>query len=106
MTGYKKIFLDTPVFIYLLEDHPVFGSKASSILDNSLRSGVELTTSVITWMEFCVKPYELNKTGVIGQFRELLNDLDIILPTLIPISPNRPRTYEAFTASNRWTLYR
>lgn len=79
---FKKLFLDTSVFIYLIEDHPVYASKVANLLEYSQRHQVALATSTITYMEFCVKPYEQNKHDVIDRFKELLIDLDLSLYTI------------------------
>ncbi len=82
MTGIKKLFIDTSVFIYLLEDHPLYSSKIINLFDYCQKHHIELTTSSISFMEFCVKPYEQNKTEVIEHFKELLIDMDITLYTV------------------------
>jgi predicted nucleic acid-binding protein len=80
--AFKKLFLDTSAFIYLLEDHPLYASKITNMFEYSQRTKAALATSSITFMEFCVKPYEQNKPEVIEKFKELLIDLDISVYTI------------------------
>jgi len=78
MTDFNKIFIDTSPFIYLLEDHETYGDLVANFIQNCTKNGVLFTTSVITYEEFCVKPYELGRTEVIKAFEQLLRELDII----------------------------
>ncbi|MEL6865665.1 MAG: PIN domain-containing protein [Bacteroidota bacterium] len=74
-----KQFIDTAPFIYFIEDHPDFSDKVYQYLAASLSNNDEFTTSVITLMEFGVKPEKENRQEVISQFEELLVELDIQL---------------------------
>ena len=72
-----KIFVDTAPFIYLIENNPTFGAKVKTFLIDSLKNGHSLETSVITLMEFGVKPAREGKLNVIIKFEELLEKLNI-----------------------------
>ena len=72
-----KIFIDTAPFIYLIENNPEFGKKAKKFISESIVSGNQLKTSVISLMEFGVKPERDEKVQVIIKFEELLEKLNI-----------------------------
>jgi predicted nucleic acid-binding protein len=43
----SRIYWDTMLFIYLLDDHPTFGTRARHLLDRSYRRGDSLYTSYL-----------------------------------------------------------
>ena len=67
----ERIFCDTNPIIYLLDDHPVFGSIVEAFILKKVSSGCELYTSVITNAEFLCKPManrEFVKIDIYDQF--------------------------------------
>ena len=72
-----KIFIDTAPFIYLIENHPEFAKKVKQYISNTIIRGDRLITSVITIMEFGVKPQKEEKQEIINRFEELLDRLGI-----------------------------
>ena len=58
MKDFKSAFVDTAVFIYLLEDHPAFGEKAEKFFKDAHVAKSQLSTSVLSYLEFCVKPFQ------------------------------------------------
>lgn len=72
-----KIFVDTAPFIYLIENHPIFAEKVKNAITSAIVNGDTLVTSVITYMEFGVKPEQENRREVIERFEELLSRLNI-----------------------------
>ena len=44
----SRIYWDTMLFIYLLEDHPAFASRTRDLLDRSFRRGDHLYTSYLS----------------------------------------------------------
>ncbi len=55
--GFKRAFIDTALFIYLLEEQADFSDLTESFLNFCYANQVSLVTSIITHLEFCVKPY-------------------------------------------------
>lgn len=51
-----KVFLDTAPLIYLLEDHPDFARRVDDYLTEADEAGAVFQTSVLSRMEFGVKP--------------------------------------------------
>lgn len=78
-----KLFLDTAVFIYFLENNIDYGDKVELFLNNAINDRNQLVTSTVTIMEFCTKPFELGNTNLVTKFEEFLSELNI---TLIPIN--------------------
>ena len=72
-----KIFVDTAPFIYLMENHPKFAGKIKKAITEAIVNGDTLVTSVVTYMEFGVKPERENRQEVIRKFDELLSKLNI-----------------------------
>jgi len=60
-----KKFIDTAPFIYLIESHPDFADKVINLISESTINGDSLITSVITLMEFGVKPERGGRQDVI-----------------------------------------
>lgn len=77
MTDVKKIFIDTAPFIYLMEGHERFVVKIEKIVNDCIENNIQIATSVITYTEFCVKPYELNEVNIIKAFNDLIKELNI-----------------------------
>ena len=46
--GYNKIFVDTAIFIYYLEKHPLYFDTAKVFLGSYIKSGKTVLTSVVT----------------------------------------------------------
>ena len=72
-----KIFIDTAPFIYLIENHPQFANKLKKAITEAIVNGDSIVTSVVTYMEFGVKPERDNRQDLIRKFDELINKLNI-----------------------------
>lgn len=77
MTGYRKIFVDTAVFIYYLEQNPSYFQRAKSFFEECYENEVELVTSVVTVEEYCVYPYMNRKQEYIDNFQKFISKLGI-----------------------------
>jgi predicted nucleic acid-binding protein len=77
MSVYKKVFIDTAPFIYLMESHPLFYDKMECFLSYCRENDIAIVTSVISYMEFSIKPYELGRIEAIEDFKEMLIDLNV-----------------------------
>ncbi len=74
-----KIFIDTAPFIYLAEEHPIYADRIKKFIATAFADRHDLLTSVITLMEFSVKPERDNKTESISKLRTTWNRLNIQL---------------------------
>ena len=72
-----KKFIDTAPLIYVIEGHPEFADNVINIISESLAQGDSFATSVITVMEFGVKPEKENRNDIIDKFHEFLNRINI-----------------------------
>ena len=65
----SKIFLDTNIFIYLVEDRGPRGKRATEIFNELSLRGDEVLTSTLTLGELLVKPLEANDQGLANRYR-------------------------------------
>lgn len=66
------IFIDTAIFIYLLEDHEQYSLQLSELFDQISLGKIQAVTSLITLSELLVKPYELAGTAKAEEYRGIL----------------------------------
>jgi len=74
MKDFKSAFVDTAVFIYLLEDHPDFGEKAEFFFQYASSKKAQLFTTVLSYLEFCIKPYQENRESLAAIFLDFLHE--------------------------------
>ena len=67
----SKIFLDTNIFVYLLEDTGQRGKRATEILNEISLRGDEVLTSALTLGELLVKPLEANDLALADRYRKV-----------------------------------
>jgi len=72
LTGCKLVGVDTPVFLYHFEDHPVYRSLTHELLDGIERGRWEGVTSMITLMETTVHPWRAGMEAVARKYEALL----------------------------------
>lgn len=72
LSRYASIGLDTSVFIYHFEAHPVYHKHTSGLLAEMERGRWQAATSVITLMEINVRPLMLGREDVARQYEALL----------------------------------
>lgn len=66
----SRVFWDTMLFVYWLEDHPRFGSRVQTIFERLQERNDHLCTSTLAVGETLVGPYRQNAQDVV----ERLND--------------------------------
>jgi len=79
---FKRAFIDTALFIYLLEEQPDFSDLTEDFLNFCYANDVSLVTSIITHLEFCVKPYRERRLDLIDDYNNIIADADIFVTTL------------------------
>jgi predicted nucleic acid-binding protein len=77
----SRIFFDTNLFIYLLEDSGVRGSKVSGIVERISGRRDELLTSTLTLAEVLVKPLSVGDRAWADRYERLLNTPGVSLLT-------------------------
>ena len=66
----SRIFLDTNLFVYLLEDEGQRGKRAAEIFNEISLRGDEVLTSALTLGELLVKPIEANDLALAERYRK------------------------------------
>jgi predicted nucleic acid-binding protein len=66
----SRIFLDTNLFVYLLEDEGQRGKRATEIFNEISLRGDEVLTSTLTLGELLVKPIEANDLALADRYRK------------------------------------
>jgi predicted nucleic acid-binding protein len=74
-----RIFWDTNLFIYLLEDNPTFTKAVLDLRGNMLARGDELITSTFTLGEILIKPVEKGDSKLTEEYRGLFSQPEITL---------------------------
>ena len=68
----KVIGLDTPVFIYFLENNERYGELAQITINGIEKGKWEGVTSTITLMEITVRPWQLGRESVAREYEAVL----------------------------------
>jgi predicted nucleic acid-binding protein len=76
----SRIFWDSNLFIYLLEDHPEFSQAVADLRRKMLERGDQLLTSALTLGEVLVKPLALRDLELSRVYEEMLGKAAVVLP--------------------------
>ena len=68
----KVIGVDTPIFIYFLEDHPRYGPLAQITINGIEKGKWQGVTSTITLMEITVRPWQLGREVAAREYEAIL----------------------------------
>lgn len=82
----KRAYLDTNIFIYLIEDHPKYQAKISELIKHLDEIGCDLVTSEFTVAECLVKPFADNDKKSISAYQENLQTSEFL--TVEPVTRN------------------
>ncbi|HLJ48395.1 MAG TPA: PIN domain-containing protein [Bryobacteraceae bacterium] len=63
------VFWDTMLFVYLLEDHPLFAGRVKEIRSRMIDRGDQLCTSAFTLGELLSGPSARNDAHIAGRYR-------------------------------------
>ena len=75
-----RVFWDTNLFIYLLEEYGEFTRKTEQLRSKMLERGDQLMTSTLTLGEILVKPAQAGRADICRQYEQLLAAAAILLP--------------------------
>lgn len=78
----KKIYLDTNIFIYILEDFQQYDSLINAFIKGLENKYFSCFTSELTLAEILVPVFKKENSKVIIEYKKILNDPEFI--TLIP----------------------
>jgi predicted nucleic acid-binding protein len=82
---HRRVALDTNVFIYAVEEHPVYASLAYRVLEWVEHHGRSAVTSTITMTELLTRPYSEKNSPWVNEYYGLLSrypNLEWIAPDL------------------------
>ena len=86
----SKVFFDTNLFIYLLEDKGERGARVNALVQRLSERHDELLTSVLTLGEVLVKPFAANEEAWPSRYETLLNTPGV---SLLPFDRSCARIY-------------
>ena len=69
---FSKVGLDTSVFIYHFENHPVYSQLTQELLSGIEKSVQKGITSTVTLMEIIVKPLSMGRNDIARKYEALL----------------------------------
>ena len=78
--GVSRIFWDSNLFIYLLEDYGKLSDRVADVRQRMLDRGDELLTSTLTLGEVLVKPSETGNALLKSRYEEALTKAATVLP--------------------------
>lgn len=87
----NPVFLDTPCFIYLVEQNSEFLLQMKDLFDSISKEKIIGVSSIITLSEILVKPFKNKDTKIINSYLELINEL----PNFKLLTPNNLIAIEA-----------
>jgi predicted nucleic acid-binding protein len=76
----SRIFWDTNLFIYLIEDFGVLSERVVALRTRMLERGDQLLTSALTLGEVLVKPLEAGREDLQHVYEEALRTTAVIVP--------------------------
>ena len=76
----SRIFWDTNLFIYLLEEEEPHHGQAIGLRKSMLARGDQLVTSTLTLGEVLVKPAEVEDEGLYRKYEEMINRVALVVP--------------------------
>ncbi|MBI4746545.1 MAG: PIN domain-containing protein [Deltaproteobacteria bacterium] len=68
---HEIISLDTSIFIYFVEEHPVYYSVCDEVFREMESGHIKASTSTLSLLEILVKPYKLDNDDLILKFYSL-----------------------------------
>jgi predicted nucleic acid-binding protein len=76
----SRIFWDSNLFIYLLEDYPEYSQAVADLRQKMLERGDRLLTSALTLGEILVKPSVLGDLALCQLYEDILGKTASLLP--------------------------
>ena len=96
------LFLDTPCFIYLVENHPQYALPLRSLFSDLGKGKTKAVTSIVTVSEVLVKPLELKRNDLIEMYHDLFTHVESL--QIISPSYNTAHSAASIRASYHFTL--
>jgi predicted nucleic acid-binding protein len=74
----KTAFLDTNLFIYLIEENPRYLGQVHKVLDHLDAQGYEVITSTLTLGEILTRPYMENRYDLVEEYERFFSRISLI----------------------------
>lgn len=74
LKAYRRIGIDTPIFIYHIEGSTRYAELAATLLDGVADGVFEGITSVLTLMELTVKPLRMGRVEIADEYDVLISN--------------------------------
>lgn len=79
----SRVYVDTAVMIYTVESNPDYWRLLQPLWSKFQTEEIEIITSELTLMEVLVRPFRMNDTNLVTDYKELLLSTGI---ELIPVN--------------------
>lgn len=88
LRGRRKVYLDTSVFIYFIEEHPVYFALCDKIFGYLEQGKIEAVTSTLTLTEILIQPYKQQNDELVLKFYSLFTTYPHLIwqPLTLPVS--------------------
>lgn len=93
----SRIYWDTMLFVYWLEDHPEYARRIKELRGSMERRRDVLCTSALALGELLVKPNKLKKTDLASTIRDYFQSSEI---ELLPFNAETAEVYSRIRAEN------
>ena len=91
----SRVYWDSMLFIYWIEDHPTYASRLARILESMRERGDTLCTSTFTMGEVLSGAYKRNDSALASRIREVFADPEI---ETLPFTTTTADTYALIRA--------
>jgi len=93
----SRIYWDTMLFVYWMEDHPEYGRRIQELHNSMKRRRDVLCTSALALGELLVKPYDLKKTDLMLEIRKYFQSSEV---ELLPFDAETAEIYARIRAEH------
>jgi predicted nucleic acid-binding protein len=76
----SRIFWDTNLFIYLVEDYKELSKRVSRLTERMLERNDQLLTSTLTLGEVLVRPAALDDVALCRKYEDIISQTAILIP--------------------------
>ena len=85
LAQHEIIGIDTPLFIYAVEDHPQYASLAQTIIDHVDGGGSRGVSSAVSLMEIAVKPLREQQLEIALKYLLVIESIEnfVLFPILL-----------------------
>ena len=77
MTDFKKVFIDTALFIYFLENSSRYMESIGKFFTKCTKENIQIVTSTLTIEEYLVLPYSNGKVEYVDNFKRFIEYMNI-----------------------------